>query len=230
MTDNSLNQADTAKPVEYKYLHNGLYTTLVTYSFVAFAVFTSIIPIMGAYALTVLEDALVHKADKAIQKLDYIASRLDTSAHISTITYIICAIIFLIWIFRASNNLHALNKQKKFVYTPAWCVGSFFIPILALYWPYKAMLEIWNTTIHESDKQYSILLPVWWITFILSGLAEATVTYLPLNTYKEAWFFIRVDTLSSALNIIAAVLAIKIVQEINKAQTRNYYESSNRQE
>jgi amino acid transporter len=54
-------------------------------------------------------------------------------------------IFFIMWFRRAYYNLHMLPWHTA-RHTEGWAAGSWFIPILSLFWPYQIMDDIWKGT------------------------------------------------------------------------------------
>lgn len=86
----------------------------------------------------------------------------------------VSGIPILMWIYRANRNARALGAHNMTV-SPAWSVGSFFVPIANLFIPYRAMKEIWQASRRPDDwrtgDKTSILLPAWWTFWLLNGFA-----------------------------------------------------------
>ncbi|AFM04397.1 hypothetical protein Fleli_2013 [Bernardetia litoralis DSM 6794] len=51
-------------------------------------------------------------------------------------------VLFLMWFRRAYKNIQIIGYETK--HTDGWAVGGFFVPILAIYYPYNIMTEIWQ--------------------------------------------------------------------------------------
>ena len=83
-------------------------------------------------------------------------------------TSILFIVIFLIWKHRAVSNSisirgsHGLPPNKI---RPGWAVGYYFIPILNLVMPVKAMAETYATSF---QTRASMLIVGWWGAFIIS--------------------------------------------------------------
>lgn len=75
---------------------------------------------------------------------------------------------FLLWIYRVSENLHALSREPL-TFTPGWAVGWFFIPFANLYKPYRVMREIWRVC-HRAEMTTDIVVNVWWALWVASLL------------------------------------------------------------
>jgi len=103
--------------------------------------------------------------------------------------WLVSVIFFLYWFYNAYENLSSFGTIGLRS-TPGRAVIYWFVPIIQLWKPYKAMQEIWkasNPNIHTSNNQewhrnkrsYTIL--VWWIIFWLSifvGLLIAPIMFL----------------------------------------------------
>jgi hypothetical protein len=63
------------------------------------------------------------------------------------------------WIFLAHRNLLELGA-RNLTMRPGWAVGSFAIPIINLYAPYKAMRELLRAS--ESPTHWHLTDPPWW--------------------------------------------------------------------
>lgn len=88
------------------------------------------------------------------------------------LTFILNAVLFLIWLYRAVGNNLAMGASGQ-EYTPAWSVGYFFIPLANLVLPYFAMREMWLTS-HDlagaSDKVRARPVFVWWALYLGSAV------------------------------------------------------------
>lgn len=144
------------------------------------------------------------------------------------LVYIPTAVLFLMWIHRAYKNLPALGAQKL-EYSPGWAVGYFFIPFLNLYFPYRITREIWKKSdpeIQDPDhylaepKSTPALLPLWWVAWIVSGVLDRIVFRLSISEEDPAQllFVTKLSMFSGVVNIIASVLALLVVQEIDLRQ------------
>ena len=134
------------------------------------------------------------------------------------ITFLLLVVLFCIWIFRANQNARALGAQGM-KFSPGWCVGWFFIPIMNFIKPYQAVREIWRAS--SSDEaiawdsvQTPLLLKVWWTLWVLSQfLVFSRNQQLPSVTT-----LLIVASIPLLLKTILPLLALKVVREIYKLQ------------
>jgi len=89
---------------------------------------------------------------------------------LSSLPHVGGGILFLVWVYRAASNLRALGRTGM-TFSPGWCVGCFFVPVVGLFTPYKAVAEIAIL----SDPRESGVAPAsvlaWWLLFIGGNVA-----------------------------------------------------------
>lgn len=165
--------------------------------------------------------------------------RQQTIAILQLAAYVITAVFFLIWIYRAQRNLPALGIRRP-QYSPAWAVGWFFVPILNLFRPYDVVKELWKETnpdVGVSDtflKQYSsttkpyssksMLIGLWWGFWIASGIVARVASRLSSESsgINEVIAGTWVSMASDALSIVGTLFAILIVKEIDARQEEKH--------
>jgi hypothetical protein len=146
------------------------------------------------------------------------------------VVYISLVVAFLLWLHRVSKNVPALgNARSKVEYTPGWAVGWFFIPFANLVMPYKAVREVWDKSDpaikYEDDIMFTppgsaTLVLGWWIAWVASNvLSNISWRLMGDSTPGTANFVAGVDIIADASGIIAAVLAILVVRDIDRRQS-----------
>lgn len=100
--------------------------------------------------------------------------RQSAIARINFILILASSVVFLVWVYRAYDNLTKLNINTL-NYTPGWAVGYWFVPILSLYKPYSVMKEIWEETQYyvlppeqKKDLVKPRLVALWWTLYIFN--------------------------------------------------------------
>jgi hypothetical protein len=91
------------------------------------------------------------------------------------IGFIISTITFIQWFRRAYFNLHLIVGNLS--YSEAWASGSWFVPILNLFRPYRIMKELYVETrlllvrnrINFNQNLYTDNLGWWWTIWIISN-------------------------------------------------------------
>ena len=104
-------------------------------------------------------------------------------------------------------------------FTPGWSVGYYFIPILNLYKPFRAMKEIWqvshNPVSWKSDETVPIL-NGWWALWILSGILGQLSFRLSMsaNTIGSLRTSTGVSILSAIVDISLFLVALSVVSQV----------------
>jgi Domain of unknown function (DUF4328) len=149
-------------------------------------------------------------------------------ALIRGLVFIATVVFWCMWQHRVQTNAILLTTGGL-EFTPGWAVGWWFIPIANLWKPWQAARELWKAS-HGGDAWRRLetwsLLGWWWAVWMASlvhvhegGIsfgttrndnARATVSDVMVN---DRWLVV-----SLVLSVIAAFLAIKIVQAIGELQ------------
>ena len=139
------------------------------------------------------------------------------------VIYFTTVVCFLIWLYRASDNLRAINPHGPIEYSPGWAVGSFFIPIANLFIPYRAVKEIWQKS-GPPDEAFLFApsppstFPTWWTFWILAAIVGNISTRLSFDEGVPHGAATLMSIAASALFIVAAVFAYLVVDSIDKKQ------------
>lgn len=139
-------------------------------------------------------------------------------------------VLFCVWLHRAYSNLPALgNPRAALKHSAAWAVGSFFVPILNLYVPFRAVRETWvksDPAVAAADyfpppsSSAPLNMNLWWAFWIISNVFNNASLRLQLNAKSAeilliaAWLGLAGDLLT----IPAAIFAILVVREIDRRQ------------
>src|SRR5262249_9733732 len=89
--------------------------------------------------------------------------------------FLTAGVAWLVWFYQAHKNLPGLGAQGLRS-SPGWAVGSFFVPILALFWPYQVAQEIYKASSPDAwledgfawrDEPRSYLIGFWWLFWLV---------------------------------------------------------------
>ena len=135
--------------------------------------------------------------------------------------YIATVVVFLMWLYRVSNNVAAFGATTQ--HSSGWAVGSFFVPIMNLFVPYQAVRDIWKKSEPNATDAFSYgvsppgFFPAWWGFWIASNIASNAYFRMTLaEAPVEASAMVGI--LSEILSIAAAAFAIQVVKEIDRRQ------------
>jgi hypothetical protein len=143
------------------------------------------------------------------------------------IANIISAITFIMWFRRAYYNLHQHINYLQ--YSEGWAAGSWFVPIVNLYRPYRIMRELYVETAHlmrrheMSDKvRYTDKYLIWWwVLWIVSGFIGNIIFRTSLKdpeTIDGYMYLTLAQIVVGILRIALAPITIKIIRDYSKVE------------
>jgi hypothetical protein len=145
-------------------------------------------------------------------------------AVIEVAVYIATIVVFLMWLYRSYENLPSFGVRRNTLkYSSGWAVGSFFVPFVSLVIPYRAVKELWNKSVPNSGDLFSDLgppgfFPLWWAAWLISNFANQTYIRLFWRDELSAEASAVFGIVTSLFHILAAILAIMVVREIDRQQ------------
>ena len=164
--------------------------------------------------------AISTEITKSIVIIDIIEGTISI---IFLIAYIIYVIFFIKWFSRAYSNLH--QKVISLSYSKGWAIGSWFVPILFLYRPYKIMKELYCKTrallIEKnvlSNKNSLTLFSIqfWWFLFIVDGYVNGRVFMYKLKIGTTGP---TIDIVVGIIGILLALITIKVIKGYSKMES-----------
>ncbi|WHO40766.1 DUF4328 domain-containing protein [Sphingobium sp. AP49] len=132
------------------------------------------------------------------------------------------ALVYCIWLYRASKNAHVLSGGAMEC-TPGWAVGWNFVPFACLVKPFQAVVEIWKVSGNPHDPE-SVLYPEWllrgWWGLWLVGNVASNVAFRfadpeHLDLYVSSLW---VDIFASVCGVCASLMLAMIVRRIQAMQ------------
>lgn len=119
------------------------------------------------------------------KNLHYYLQLLLTLAN--AIVGLVFCILFIVWFYRAYDNVKKVNPEKTSLST-GWTIGCWFVPMMNLFRPLRIMHEIWHgtqTAGEEPDRpltaERSAQVNAWWYCWTF-GLAIGLLgTYLQIR-------------------------------------------------
>jgi hypothetical protein len=135
------------------------------------------------------------------------------------------AVLWLVWLHRAYSNLVFVGS-KRVRFSPTWAVGYWFIPFLNLVRAYQVMKDLWLRSDSRNDRDgyddlpAPVLLRGWWgvsvswaaLESLFAGLAHDARTAEQLSDATHMGIAV------GGVGIVATVLAIRVVREIDRRQ------------
>ena len=137
---------------------------------------------------------------------------------VNFIMLVLSMIFFILWFRIAYYNLHSLS-WKNARHTEGGAAGSWFIPILSLFWPYQIMEDIWKGTqnaIRErfGEPQSVAIIGWWWAIYLVNnffGYITAFATGGAADV-DELLTATKVEFVGEIISVAAIIITIRVIQ------------------
>ncbi|MGB8944136.1 MAG: DUF4328 domain-containing protein [Streptomyces sp.] len=168
---------------------------------------------------------LVREAERA-DTLYGVSGWLQTAALVAT------CVVFLCWFHRVRVNAEVFEPYLQ-TKTRGWTVGSWFVPVVNLWFPRRIAIDIWDasgprsvaldrtmTLSGPADRPSHTLINAWWTLWLATLFVGrwATTAYWDAEEVDEVDAAVSKLMFSDALDIAAAVLAILFVRRLTRMQ------------
>lgn len=146
---------------------------------------------------------------------------------IQIVVFIATIVAFLMWLYRSYENLpHFGVRKNDLQYSSGWAVGSFFIPFVNLVVPYRAVKELWSKSVPKSLEMFRepappMIFPFWWAIWLISNFANNIYLRLSWGGHVTPEVDATFGIFTGLLDILAAILAIMVVREIDRQQSES---------
>lgn len=166
---------------------------------------------VGAWGWSVVTDDFLSADFATISAYEGLDGVVSTLGSMSLTAAAIC---WLVWQHRVASSLHPSLLRR----TPGWHVGSWFIPIVALWFPFQNVSDIVRGT--RAPVSGGVL-GSWWGLWVASALSPLLVNMIVprVGAMSSLHSGIVLSIVSDVLLIAAAPFAWLIVQRITDALT-----------
>jgi hypothetical protein len=141
--------------------------------------------------------------------------------------YIATAVVWLVWIQRASKNQKPLGARPR--YSPGWAVGGWFVPFYNLWCPLQVTRELWKTSgvaaleaVGEEHPRApgSGLVVLWWVSWVTGNMIDVAAARRMMNAEELDELIASTSAVacSDALSIANTVFAALVVFFITRRQ------------
>ena len=141
--------------------------------------------------------------------------------------YLVTAVMFLIWLYRARTNAELLSPWPHRRGRP-WVIWGWIVPIISLWFPKQIVDDIWASSQPGvlarsrdlASAPRSGLIWAWWLAWVFSvwiGQVSSRLFWKAdeLPELKQA---AQVDIFLNVATIVAAIFAIAVVRSITRLQ------------
>lgn len=135
---------------------------------------------------------------------------------------LVAVIFFLIWFYRARQNVGwSTWPQSR---SAGWAIWGWFLPPVLLWFPYQIMCDIWRAGRSPDQRQGSkpLAIPAWWATWVfawITSFQHRTVTssdgFGDTITNSNYMLDFGGTRLSAAFAAVAAILLVVIIRKVS---------------
>jgi hypothetical protein len=135
-------------------------------------------------------------------EFDQPSAWISLLSNISLLVMVATGLLFIVWLGTAGKVALARGRQlRRAPWLGAW---SFVIPIVALWWPFRAAKDLFA----EGDPARPIVVR-WWTLWIAGVIGQFVATYSALFDLADA--LVVAATVATAVIVIAGALAARRV-------------------
>jgi hypothetical protein len=183
--------------------------------------------------ITVLDRISADVASKAAARFSSDLAAAHTSDHrtalaggFQALAYLVMAIVWLAWFFRAYRNLPRIGV-RYLRHRSGCAIGAWFVPILSLFWPKRITNDLWRGSDPDiREQQLNLTSPVprwvhwWWglfllVVFFASYSAHTWSSAQSLSSLKDAAIM---DIIAIVIGSVVALLTILLAYRITERQ------------
>jgi hypothetical protein len=154
-----------------------------------------------------------------------IAARDRVIGVLKLVAFTGAAIAWLVWLHRTYGNL-VLVGSKRARFTRGWAVAYWFIPLVNLVRSFQVMKDLWlrSDSLNDRDAYDSLPAPAfltgWWGMSLTWAALGRLVRFMERDARTPLELINATDMgmLVNAIGLVAGVLAIKVVLEIDRRQ------------
>lgn len=146
------------------------------------------------------------------------AESLESLLGIAHLTVVVsCGIVFIRWFRRAYGNAFAIGLKSSIGL--GWAIGAWFTPIANLYVPAQIAGAMWRQAGRDRVGSGAII-GAWWALWISGVFTDRLSAGMMVSAGDRGQVVdvLQVTIAGDVLAVLAAVLAIKLVRRLTKAQ------------
>ncbi|MFD5023622.1 DUF4328 domain-containing protein [Streptomyces sp. NPDC058373] len=146
----------------------------------------------------------------------------DVSVWLATFwgpAYLASIVLFLLWFRRTRVNAEVFDPYGH-TKARGWAIGAWFVPVVSLWFPRRIASETWHASVSPVDRRGTLLLNLWWGTFLLDTVLSNGSTRV-LNRAEELEAIARgyrMVAFSEAFSVVHAVIAVLFVLALTRRQ------------
>ncbi len=126
----------------------------------------------------------------------------------------LCGIVFFcMWVHRACFAARAIAPGQV-RHSPAWAVGSYFVPFINLVLPFLIMKQIWKAA-HAPEEKPATPVSIWWTTYLATKLIS-NVGYVADRYIGTFTLAALLSCLSVVVLIVCTIVCLRMITEVSE--------------
>jgi hypothetical protein len=139
---------------------------------------------------------------------------------------LVAGVLFIIWLWRGRTNSELMSPYRHRI-RRGWVIGSWFCPIVNLWFPYRILQDVWKASLFapavdgtQRKVPDNAIIGCWWGCFLGSSFLDQINARFVLReiTVENLRVSAALDTLAGLLTAAAAALIIIVMARITRAQ------------
>ena len=128
---------------------------------------------------------------------------------LSSLSLIATAVLWVIWQYQAAKQVAGLTRRSA-----GWHVGSWFVPIISLWYPYQNISDLWRA-VGRARPWWHVC---WWLLWIASNavVGQSTRLYLAAVDLEQVRFAMWMSNAGAILTLAAVPFAYLIIRGITQ--------------
>jgi hypothetical protein len=141
------------------------------------------------------------------------------SQGIAVLVALAAAIVFIVWLSRARDNAERLSPGPMRL-AKGWAAGAWFVPVANLVLPVIVVMDVWLASAPPGRPRGAGLVGLWWTVAVGTWLLWP-VSALSRSLVQDDGYHVSavLGTLQGVLTVVAAALAVAVIQRITRWQT-----------
>ncbi|ANS68861.1 hypothetical protein SLINC_6637 [Streptomyces lincolnensis] len=158
------------------------------------------------------------------RELDAAYLLYERAGSLQVMTFLPCAVLFVVWFFRMRRNAGLLGPDRL-RNGPGWAIGAWFVPLGNLWMPYRVAVDMWGASSQLPADGEPYRMPVWpvnlwWALFVASTLfgRYAESRYDDAESLAEVRDAVVQYMVTDVLDIAAAAAAVYFAVRLTSMQ------------
>ncbi|MGY5058898.1 DUF4328 domain-containing protein [Streptomyces sp. 900105755] len=159
--------------------------------------------VTDVFRTVALRDHYLRPSDASLRR-----SGLVSMVFVNLMT--LTTVLFLVWLARSRRNAQELSPGAA-VPSPAWTIGTWFIPVVNLIAPRRSVLDIGRAASPSWEKRDTTLVNLWWAAWVGHALVLTAANLAAPGS-------LALLVVTEALFLAAAVLVGLVIERVTTLQ------------